>query len=113
MPQLRRLVVPALLIVSSLSLGYALGVSQSLDAQPDLRQVDEDQLPLSVVGPPGRPAHTVYMYRRAEKEKAAKAMTELHAYMASKGYTFSDLEPYLENSDLEGWWITYVALDSP
>lgn len=113
MHQLRHLAVPALLIVCSLILGYALGVSQSLDAQPDLRQVDEDQLPQSVVGPPGRPAHTVYMFRRAEKEKAARAMNELHAYMATKGYTFSDLEPYLENADLEGWWITYVALESP
>ena len=29
--------------------------------------------------------------------------------MAAKGWTFVHLAPHVENADLQGWWITYVA----
>jgi len=67
------------------------------------------ELPPPVPGVVGAPAVTLYLDRGPEKAKAAELMTELHAAMAARGYTFVDLEPHEENADLEGWWITYVA----
>ena len=103
-----------LLVVAS---AFALGAlwqsgPGSLSADPsdvDLKQVKEHQLPTKVVGPPGRKAYTIYMGRKAEKIKAAQRMNDLHDVMAAKGYTLHDVEPHWENSDLEGWWISYRA----
>ena len=46
------------------------------------------------------------MGRGGEKVKAAQRMTRLHEV---RGDTLADIEAYIENADLEGWWITYVA----
>ncbi len=73
----------------------------------NLKQVKEFQLPAATGGPPGLKAYTIYMGRKAEKIKAAQRMNALHDVMASKGYSLHDVEPHWENSDLEGWWITY------
>ena len=70
---------------------------------------DEKQLPPPVAGMTGAPAVTVFVDRGPEKVKAAALLTKLHAAMAARGYTFADLEPYEENADLEGWWVTYIA----
>jgi|GEM_PF-4025118 hypothetical protein len=37
-------------------------------------------------------------------------MTELHARYYAKGWVVIDVEPYLENSDLEGFFVTYAVL---
>jgi len=39
-------------------------------------------------------------------------MTELHARYYAKGWVVIDVEPYLENSDLEGFFITYVGREN-
>jgi hypothetical protein len=45
--------------------------------------------------------------RFGRKNSAAKNMTELHAEQAREGWVFIDLEPYTENGDLEGFFLTY------
>ena len=70
---------------------------------------NEAQLPAPISGSVGAPAVTVFVDRGPEKVKAAQILTEIHAAMAARGYTFAELDPYLENNDLEGWWVTYVA----
>jgi hypothetical protein len=42
------------------------------------------------------------------KDRAAANMTRRHEEMAAQGWRFADAEPYIENSDLEGLFITYV-----
>ncbi|NND44480.1 MAG: hypothetical protein HKN58_04090 [Xanthomonadales bacterium] len=46
--------------------------------------------------------------RIGRKDRAAANMTRRHADMAEEGWRFADSEPYIENSDLEGLFITYV-----
>lgn len=43
------------------------------------------------------------------KKKAATKMTELHKSYFDQGYTVIDVAPYVENGDLQGFFITYVA----
>ena len=51
----------------------------------------------------------MYLDGSGGKKRATRHMTELHRVMAAKGWTFAHLAPHMENADLEGWWITYVA----
>ena len=41
------------------------------------------------------------------KDRAAKNMTKRHAEMAKDGWRFLGLEVYTENSDLEGFFLSY------
>lgn len=84
-------------------------VLQAASAEAKVPGVAANQIPSGVVGQPVPTAHTVYMDGSGGKKNAAKHMTALHEVMASKGWTFSGIVPHLENNDLEGWWITYVA----
>ena len=88
--------------------GAGPGAVAAAPQEISLKQVKEFQLPTTPAGPPGRAAFTIYMDRKAEKVKAAQRMNALHDVMAGKGYTLHDVEPHWENSDLEGWWITYL-----
>ena len=56
---------------------------------------------------------TVYMDVNfgGRKEKAATRMTELHTEFFAKGWTVIDVEPYVENGDLQGFFITYIGRD--
>lgn len=76
-----------------------------------ISQVKDRNLPEPIPGARGAVSHTMYMDRGPEKVRAAKIMTQLHAEMAARGYTFADMEPYIENGDLEGWWLTYTSLN--
>lgn len=101
-----------LLSAASLLMGYVLGVGGDATVNAStlkIPNVKMSQIPQTPVGPPGRKAYTIYMGRGGEKIKAAQRMNALHELMAARGYTLQDVEPYLENADLEGWWITYVA----
>ena len=42
------------------------------------------------------------------KDRAAKNITKKHAGMAKDGWRFSDMEIYTENSDLEGFFLSYT-----
>lgn len=106
----RYLALWTLLTAVSLLLGYTLGGGADAAASTlKIPNVKMSQIPQTPVGPPGRKAYTIYMGRGGEKIKAAQRMNALHELMAARGYTLQDTEPYIENADLEGWWITYVA----
>ncbi len=40
--------------------------------------------------------------------RAAKHLTREHVKQAKSGWTVLDVEPYTENGDLEGFFVTYV-----
>lgn len=46
---------------------------------------------------------------RGRTERAAERMTQLHAEYFAKGWTVVDVDPYIENGDLQGFFITYVG----
>lgn len=54
---------------------------------------------------------TIYMDVSAlgRTTRAAKRMTELHQAYFAKGWTVVDVDPYIENGDLQGFFITYVG----
>lgn len=101
-----------LLVLSALGLGLFLGTTQPVAAGPAAASVPgvaPDQLPAGSVGAAAPQAHTVYLDGSGGKKRAARHMTQLHQVMAAKGWTFAHLAPHVENADLQGWWITYVA----
>jgi hypothetical protein len=59
---------------------------------------------------PGRVAETLYLDvgRFGRKRGAASKMSKLHEERALEGWTFHDMELYVENGDLEGFFVTYV-----
>lgn len=46
--------------------------------------------------------------RFSRKKWGAENMSEVHAEYTSQGWQFADMEPYIENSDLEGFYLTYT-----
>lgn len=56
---------------------------------------------------------TIYMdiSVMGRKKRAAKRMTELHAEQFENGWRVIDVEPYIENGDLQGFFVTYVGRD--
>lgn len=58
----------------------------------------------------GRQALTIYMDISVvgRKHGAADKMTKLHGEKAAEGYTLVDVEPYTENGDLQGFYVSYV-----
>lgn len=54
---------------------------------------------------------TIYMDISAmgRKRRAADKMTDLHKKHFAKGWTVIDVDPYIENGDLQGFFITYVG----
>lgn len=54
---------------------------------------------------------TIYMDVSAfgRKNRAAAKMTELHNLHYEKGWKVVDVDPYIENGDLQGFFITYVG----
>lgn len=45
--------------------------------------------------------------RFGRKRSAAKNMSTKHTEYTQNGWRFADMETYLENSDLEGFFLTY------
>jgi hypothetical protein len=43
----------------------------------------------------------------ARKHQAAENLTELHADFAAYGYRLLNLSPYIENGDLQGFYVSY------
>ena len=42
------------------------------------------------------------------KKGGAKVINKIHQDMEAEGWGFQDMEPYTENGDLEGFFITYT-----
>lgn len=55
------------------------------------------------------PAVTIYLDINvlSRKHRAAKKMTELHQQFAKEGYELLTINPYSENGDLQGFYISY------
>jgi hypothetical protein len=45
--------------------------------------------------------------RFSRRGNAAQNMTEKHDEYTRNGWKFEDMEPYIENGDLEGFFLTY------
>ena len=45
--------------------------------------------------------------RFGRKKSAAENMSDIHDELAKQGWKFADMETYVENSDLEGFFLTY------
>lgn len=78
-----------------------------------LALADEDQQylgPANAAGSPCQESITVFqdVSRLGRRDGAAKNMTEKHAEMARSGWRFADMEVYVENGDLEGFFLTYT-----
>lgn len=43
----------------------------------------------------------------------ARQLTEAHAAFAAHGYRLLDVEPYVENDDLQGFFVSYVRAAKP
>ena len=54
---------------------------------------------------------TIYMdiSVMSRKHRAAKRMTALHKEHFAQGWTVVDIDPYIENGDLQGFFITYIG----
>jgi len=55
--------------------------------------------------PPG--VVTVFLSKGIGGKSTADAVNKLHVQWLAKGYTFVELDPYIEDGDLEGLWVTY------
>lgn len=58
---------------------------------------------------PVSPAVTLYLDADLGRRKngAAKSLTALHEQQRRLGYVVVDVEPYVEDGDLEGFFVTY------
>jgi hypothetical protein len=93
--------------IRQLSTAAALGVALSFAA------LSQAQAPSAAAAsaPSAQPvATTVFVDAQggSRKEGSAKRINKSHADMEAKGWRFADLEPYTENGDLVGFFITYV-----
>lgn len=55
---------------------------------------------------------TVFVSGHGESSMADK-VNKMHAEMAAKGWKFADLDIYIENSDMQGIFVTYVREPAP
>ena len=55
---------------------------------------------------------TVFVSGHGEGSMADK-VNKMHAEMAAKGWKFADLDIYIENSDMQGIFVTYVRDAAP
>lgn len=58
----------------------------------------------------GRDGKTVFIDTHIGKRRdhASEHMSQMHQNMAAEGFTIIDVEPWIENGDLEGFYLTYV-----
>ena len=106
----------AAIAIVSLTLGYLIATVQTRAyADPGSARipgVDSSAIPVAAVGPAAPVAFTVYLDGSGGKKKSASKMNLLHKAMAAKGWSYAGLTVHEENDDLEGWWITYVAISA-
>lgn len=102
-------IVGAFILVTGfvLSAGQATPAAAASDAVK-VEGVGKDQIPASV-GEAAPRAVTIYLDGSGGKKKSARRMNDLHNVMAARGWRLVGVEVHLENNDLEGWWISYVA----
>jgi hypothetical protein len=82
-----------------------------LSVPPALAQQDDDDA--STPGPkrcPETQASTVFVPDKSgsRQKGSAKRLSETHRTAQDQGWDFSDLEIYIEDGDLQGFFVTYV-----
>ncbi|MCP4656930.1 MAG: hypothetical protein GY856_16085 [bacterium] len=95
-------------VVLALVVGLVFGLNQPA------AEADKDTPP-ALAAASGQVAQTVWIDvgPGSRKQGAARKLSESHQRYARQGWTFADFEPYLENGDLEGFWVTYVRVHDP
>lgn len=85
-------------VVAALTCGIALGTAQSVAGKKEAEATA------------GRAGKTVFLDISAlgRRDRAAKRMTEMHTEHAREGWSVQNVAVYIENGDLEGFFITYV-----
>ena len=88
----------------SRSLIFALVAGMYFSAVPTVEAQDAEAPAESGAGV------TVYLDigRFGRQERAAERITEIHETYFQKGWTVIDVDPYVEDGDLQGFFITYV-----
>ena len=105
--------VLALSLVLGSSILFFLGSDQRSWAKGDrVPQVRKKMIPEGSVGPPAPATWTVYVDGGGGRTGSAEDLNELHRVMNRKGWSFADMEIRVENGDLTGYFVTYVALSA-
>jgi len=88
----------ASIIAVVLAIGAAPAAASSHDREAaDAAARQRDAVTIFVDADWGRRTHGV-----------ARQLTEAHAAFAAHGYRLLDIEPYVENQDLQGFFVSYV-----
>jgi hypothetical protein len=89
---------PRSLLFAPLALAFALPVSARDYAEQADRAVAEEQAAVTVF---------VDVDWGGREDGAAKELTRAHTAFAARGYQVVDVEGYIENGDLQGFFATY------
>ena len=73
------------------------------------RLVDLDRIPVGLDSGPAKWTHAVYV-SRTDSQRMTRAINELSAVMAERGWRYIDMMPHMEDGDLKGMWVVYRAL---
>ena len=86
----------------------ALALACALPAQAGLFGKDIDEKAAEAARQ-GLPAVTIWVDATwgFRNQGAANDLTDAHRAFAAHGYRVEDVEPYIENGDLEGFFVTY------
>ncbi len=94
-------------VALALVIGLVLGLRQPTAG------ADQDTPPALAASGPAAQTVWIDVGPGSRKQRAARKLSESHQRQARQGWTFVDFEPYLENGDLEGFWVTYVRIGDP
>jgi len=105
----------ALCMLLVLSLSVLLAPAHAIDPKENHDNQDHSHPQVSEaesetdVQAPANHAITIYIDTNwgSRTKRAAKKITESHQEYASKGYRLQDVDLYIENGDLRGFFVTY------
>ncbi len=92
-----------------LAVGIVIGFA--LAGQAPQAQEIKPAPPQSAMAPPIAVVEWVDVVGPFRKNGGANGINSRNEKMAEKGYVFADLEPYLENGDLQGYWVVYMPAE--
>jgi hypothetical protein len=95
----------SILVMSVLVLGFLIG--SHVDITPANASDSGNSSGGQHMGHPGKTIF-VDIGIASKRIRGAKRLTSYHQKMALEGWTVIDVEPYTENSDLQGYFVTYV-----
>ncbi len=69
-----------------------------------------DKLLPAVAGPAVAASVTLWVDIAGKRKDAAARLSATHAEMAGRGYAVSSVVPHVEDSDLQGFFVTYAPV---